>query len=159
MRLLAAALLIGLAACGPSSETVQPAQHDAVAELRIEDAWAAPTPGGVEVAAGYFTAINGTVEDDALIGASSPRAARVEVHETVMQDGVMQMRPMTRAPIPAGQSLELAPGGRHLMFFEVDQPFTEGETISVSLSFERAGEVVVSFPVRRRGAQAAHDSH
>ncbi len=159
MRLLAAALLVGLAGCGPSSETVQPAQHEAVAELRIEDAWAAPTPGGVEVSAGYFTAINGTAEEDALIGASSPRAARVEVHETVMQDGVMQMRPMSRAPIPAGQSLELAPGGRHLMFFDVDQPFTEGETIPVRLRFERAGELTVSLPVHRRGPEEAHDSH
>jgi copper(I)-binding protein len=157
MRLWVSALFLSLAACGAPSEA-PPTAAESVATLRIEDAWAAPTPGGVEVSAGYLTLVNPTSTEDALIGASSARAERVEVHEMTMQDGVMQMRATARLPIGAGQLVELAPGGRHLMFYGVSQPFTEGETIPVRLTFERADAIDVSLPVRRPGAES-HDSH
>ena len=158
MRYLAAALLIALAACGQSS-TPQAEPEDR-AELYVEGAWAAPTPGGVDVAAGYLTLVNGTANDDALVGASSPRAASVAVHEMTMDGGVMQMRPAPRLALGAGQSIELAPNGRHLMFFGVTEPFAVGETIPVQLTFEHAGEIDVSLPVRRPGASSAeHREH
>lgn len=156
MRTFAVVFLLTLAACGQAAETPAAAQQQA-AQVRIENAWAAPTPGGVEVSAGYLTIVNSTGSEDALIGVSSPRAGRAEVHEMTMQDGVMQMRAMTRLPIAAGQSVTLAPGGRHLMFFDVAQPFAEGETIPVRLTFERAGAIDVSLPVRRQGA--SHTGH
>lgn len=157
MRLIAAALLLVLTACGQSAETPAAAQ-EALAQLRIENAWAAPTPGGVEVSAGYLTITNPTAADDALIGVSSPRAGHAEVHEMTMDGGVMQMRAVARLPIGAGQTLTLGPGGRHLMFFDVAQPFAEGETIPVQLRFERAGELDVSLPVRRQ-THAGHAGH
>ncbi len=152
MRPLAALLFLALAACGapPAVESSQ--------ALTVEGAWAAPTPGGVEVSAGYLTIVNGTQEEDALIGATSPRAERIEVHDMTMQDGVMQMRAMERLPLAPGESVELAPGGRHLMFFGVTQPFAEGEQIPVRLSFERAGEIDVALPVRRT-AGGVHGAH
>jgi copper(I)-binding protein len=155
MRGLAAAFLIALAACGQASE---PASVQQTEVLRLENAWASPTPGGVDVSAGYLTIVNETSAEDILLAASSPRAARVEVHEMTMQDGVMQMRAATRLAIPAGQSLALAPNGRHLMFYGVAQPFAEGETIPVRLTFERAGTLDVSLPVRRPGDPRANQS-
>lgn len=156
MRLIAAALFLALAACSPPSETagVETATQGA---LRVEDAWAAPTPGGVDVSAGYLTIANGTAEADALVGASSPRAASVEVHEMTMDGGVMQMRAVAQLEIAPGQSVSLAPGGRHLMFMGVAQPFVEGETIPVWLHFEHAGDIEVSLPVRN--AATAHAGH
>lgn len=157
MRSLAALLFVAVAACGPQTP---PAETRAEGEISIENAWAAPTPGGVTVSAGYFTIVNETDAEDRLVAASSPRAARVEIHDMVMQDGVMQMRPMEALAIAPGERVALAPGGRHLMFFGVSQPFTEGETIPVRLVFEAAGERELSLPVRRPGAQnAAHESH
>ena len=153
MRFLAAALMIALAACGQTSERA--AQQAPVAALRVDNAWAAPTPGGVDVSAGYLMLVNATAAEDVLVGVSSPRAARVEVHEMTMQDGVMQMRAVERLAVPAGGSIELAPSGRHLMFYGVAQPFAEGEAIPVRLTFERAGEMDVSLPVRRPGASHA----
>jgi periplasmic copper chaperone A len=153
MRILAAALFVALAACGQPSEA--PVQEAPAAVLHVENAWAAPTPGGVDVSAGYLTLVNDTAAEDALLGASSPRAERVEVHEMTMDGGVMQMRAVARLAIAPGQSIELAPNGRHLMFYGVTQPFAAGETIAVRLTFERAGEIDVSLPVRRPGASTA----
>jgi copper(I)-binding protein len=152
MRLFIAALaVLGLAACSPSQPP--PARS---AGLRIEAAWASPTPGGVTVSAGYMTIVNDGDAGDALLAASSPRAASVEVHTMSMEGAVMQMRPAGPLPIPARQSVTLAPNGLHLMFMGVTQPFAEGEEIPVRLSFEHAGAVDVSLPVRRQ-APAADD--
>lgn len=160
MKYLAAAFLIALAACGQASQPAPGEQQAPVAVLHVENAWAAPTPGGVDVSAGYLTMVNGAATDDALLSASSPRAERVEVHEMTIDSGVMQMRAVARLVIPAGQTAELAPNGRHLMFYGVTQPFAVGETIQVRLTFEHAGEVDVSLPVRRAGvAGAEHNQH
>jgi copper(I)-binding protein len=110
--------------------------------------------------AGYLTLVNDSANADHLLSASSPRAERVEVHEMTMEGGVMQMRAVERLAIGPGQSIELAPNGRHLMFYGVTQPFAAGETILVRLTFEHAGAIDVSLPVRRLGASAAaHNRH
>jgi copper(I)-binding protein len=159
MRPLAAALIVALTACGQPSEA--PATQEApAAVVHVESAWAAPTPGGVDVSAGYLTLVNDTAAEDALLSVSSPRAERVEVHEMTMEGGVMQMRAVARLAIPSGQSIELAPNGRHLMFYGVTQPFAVGETIAVRVTFEHAGEIDVSLPVRRPSASTEdHDGH
>jgi copper(I)-binding protein len=160
MRRLAAALFVALTGCGQSSETPTAAQEAPAAVLHVENGWAAPTPGGVDVSAGYLTLVNDSANADHLLSASSPRAERVEVHEMTMEGGVMQMRAVERLAIGPGQSIELAPNGRHLMFYGVTQPFAAGETILVRLTFEHAGAIDVSLPVRRLGASAAaHDRH
>ena len=158
--MLAATLFIALAACGQAAQAPAAAQSQTARTVRIENAWAAPTPGGVDVSAGYLTIANGSGAEDVLLSASSARASRVEVHEMSMVDGVMQMRPVARLAISAGQSIELAPNGRHLMFYGVRPPFAAGETIPVRLVFERAGTIDVSLPVRRPGAShSGHSSH
>lgn len=69
-----------------------------------------------------------------------------------MNGAVMQMRAVERLEIAAGQDVQLGPGGMHLMFFGVTEPFAEGQTIPVHLVFETAGAVDVNLPVNRRGA-------
>jgi copper(I)-binding protein len=65
-----------------------------------------------------------------------------------MEGEVMKMRQVTNGiEIPAGQTVELKPGGLHLMFFKVSEPFQEGATVNVTLTFERAGAVDVALPV------------
>jgi copper(I)-binding protein len=156
MRTLLVALALGLTACGaPAQTAAQTAQLPAT--LRIEHAWAAPTPGGVDVSAGYFTIVNGTAQADRLLSATSSRAARLELHEMIMDGDVMRMRAVEALTIPAGGSIELTPSGRHLMFFGVTQAFVEGESIAVRLTFEHAGAIDVSLPVRRQ--TATHSQH
>lgn len=156
MRMILIALAL-VAACTPAPQDAAPAAEAQTGRLEIRDAWAAPTPNGVDVAAGYLTVINGAAEADRLVSAESPRAGRVEVHEMIMDGDVMRMRRAEALVIGAGEQANLEPGGRHLMFYEVAQPFTEGEEIAVRLQFERAGAVDVALPVRRAGA--GHGGH
>jgi copper(I)-binding protein len=126
--------------------------------LAIEEAWAAPTPAGVDVSAGYLTIVNGTAAEDHLLGATSPRAERVELHEMSMDGAVMRMRPVDTLTIAPGEHVELGPGGMHLMFYGVTEPFTEGQDIPVQLTFETAGAINVTLPVRR-AAPESHATH
>ncbi len=151
-------LVLLAVACGPSPREEAAQETSVAAEVVLHDAWAAPTPAGVDVAAGYLTISNGTGGNDRLLNATSPRAERVEVHEMAMDGAVMQMRPAPQLEIPAGQDVQLAPGGMHLMFYGVTAPFVEGQEIPVQLSFETAGTIDVSLPVRRIGAGAEHSA-
>jgi copper(I)-binding protein len=66
----------------------------------------------------------------------------MQIHEMAMIDGVMKMRELPEGlPIPAGRSVTLTPGGYHVMFMDLAQPLVQGETVDLTLLFERAGEV------------------
>lgn len=137
------------AACGQTQSPAPTAPQEAAATLELRDAWAAPTPGGVDVSAGYLTIANGTSAEDHLITASSARAERVEIHEMTMDEaGVMRMRAVNSLAVPSGEEINLGPGGLHLMFFGVTQPFALGEEIPVTLTFANAGAIDVVLPVR-----------
>lgn len=159
MRALLPLLFVLIAtACGAPASTSSAHEMHGGAALSVDAAWAAPTPAGVDVAAGYLTIHNPTNAADHLLSATSARAERVEVHEMTMDGAVMRMRPLTRLEIPAHGEVRLGPGGNHLMFFGVTEPFAQGQTIEVRLVFETAGAVDVSLPVRR-SAPASHNAH
>lgn len=128
-------------------------------DIAISEPWAAATPRGARVAAGYMTVSNHAARGDTLVSASSPRASRVEVHEMSMDGAMMRMRRMPSLALPAGGAVVLAPGGKHLMFIAISRPFVEGETIPVRLEFERAGIVTISLPVRARTTTRGGDDH
>lgn len=124
--------------------------------LAIANAWALVSPKGAKVAAGYFVVANGGIESDRLISATSPRAARAEIHEIVVEGNVAKMRPVAAGiEVPPGGSAMLKEDGLHVMFIDVDAPFTEGETIPVTLTFEKAGNVDVTMKVKRGGQNVA----
>jgi len=123
------------------------------AQVEIGQPWARATAPGAKVAAGYMTIRNKAASADRLVGASSPAAARMETHVTVRDGDIMRMREVKGYDIPAGGSFELKPGGPHLMFVDIKQPFREGDRIPVTLEFEKAGEVRVDFPVARLTGQ------
>lgn len=125
--------------------------------ITLMNGWASVTPGGVAVSAGYVEIANTGGEADRLVSASSPRAGRVEIHEMSMTGGVMQMRALDGLDIPVGATVALAQGGNHLMFEDVTAPFVVGETIPVTLHFEKAGDISVSLPVQRLPAHS--DGH
>jgi hypothetical protein len=128
----------------------------AASTLAIANAWALVSPKGAKVAAGYFVVANGGVETDRLIAAASPRAARTEIHEVTLDGKVAKMRPVTSGiDVPPGGSATLKEDGLHVMFIDVDTPFTEGETIPVTLTFEKAGNVDVTMKVKRGGLNVA----
>ena len=127
------------------------------ADLTLDSAFSRATLPNQPVGAGYLTITNSSGEADKLISAESPDIAEhVEIHEMAMQDGVMKMRELPDGlEIPAGGSLELKPGGYHLMFMDLKGPLTEGETLTVKLNFENAGEMEVELPVAASKAEQA----
>lgn len=106
------------------------------------------------VAGGFVTITNAGDADDTLIGAASSVAGHMEVHEMAMDGDVMRMRELADGlPIPAGETVTLKPGGYHMMFMELQQPLVKGDVVSVILTFEKAGEVTMDFPVIDRPAR------
>lgn len=115
----------------------------------------APLPG-TDVAVGYLTLSNGTDGDLTIGSARSPQFDRVEFHESIETDGVAQMRRIPSLVVPAGGTLKLEPGGRHLMLIGPDDGMVPGR--SVSIVFESAtGEVIVRAELRSRLAR--EDNH
>lgn len=103
---------------------------------------------GQPVGGGFVTITNKGASDDRLVSATSDRAGEVQLHEMAMQGDVMKMRQLPDGiPVPAGQTVELVPGGLHLMFFKVAEPFQQGQSVKVTLTFEKAGNVDVVLPV------------
>jgi copper(I)-binding protein len=136
-----------------AAAVAQPAQAPIKAgALQIEAPWLRATPGGAKVGAGYLRITNTGSEADRLTGASMPLAARGEVHEMTMQNGVMHMGPLAQGlAIPPGKTVELKQGGFHLMFVDLKGALKQGEKVDVTLTFEKAGSVTVPFPVQGTG--------
>jgi len=129
------------------------AQQVKTGDLVLDHAWARATPAGAKVGGGYLTIENKGATPDKLIGASSPAAGKIEVHETAMKNGVATMRPVQGGlSISPGQSVSLAPGGYHLMMMELKGPLKKGDKVPVTLAFEKAGQINVTFDVQGVGA-------
>lgn len=143
-RLLAATLAAALAFAASASS-----------QISVERAWVRAMPPGARVGGGYLTIHNRSAVGDRLVGASSPAAERVELHEHLREGQVIRMRAVSGFDVPANGRFELKPGGAHLMFVSVRRPFAEGARIPVKLTFEKAGEVAVEFHVGRLGGSAA----
>jgi hypothetical protein len=123
-------------------------------DLVISQAWSRATPGGAKVGGGYLTIENKGASPDRLIGGSADAAGRVEVHEMAMNNGVMTMRPLDKGlTIEPGKTVKLAPGGYHLMIFDLKSQLKQGDKLPVTLEFEKAGKVTVSLDVEGVGAQ------
>src|SRR5258707_10132271 len=121
------------------------AQEVKAGDLVINQAWSRATPGGAKIGGGYLTIENKGSTPDRLIGGSADVAGKVEVHEMAMNNGVMTMRPLEKGlAIEPGQTVKLAPGGYHLMMFDLKSPLKRGEKLPVTLEFEKAGKVQVS---------------
>lgn len=115
----------------------------------VEDAYARASTPTAKSGAAFMVLMNTSDQDDRLIGAKSDVAARVELHtHREIADGVMKMMEVEEGfVIPAGGSHMLARGGDHVMFMGLNEPFTDGDTVAVTLVFEHAGEVAVEIPV------------
>jgi periplasmic copper chaperone A len=135
------AALLALAACDS-----QPIQHTPMAPtVRL-----AAVPG--RPAAGYFELI---VDGDlgALVSVTSPQARRVEMHETMSAGNMTSMHPLARIPVRGGERLIFAPGGRHLMLFDMDPAVRPGSEIALVLNFERGPPRALSATATSAGGE------
>ncbi|WP_295559357.1 DUF1775 domain-containing protein [uncultured Hyphomicrobium sp.] len=131
-----------------------------VGSLAVEGAWSRATPDGAKVGAGYLTIRNTGTAADTLVSVETPVAGRGEIHDMTMTDGVMRMRRLAEGlEIPAGGSVELKPGGMHLMLMELKQPLVEGGSVPVKLIFKSGAVADVTLSVRGLGAQGDDGGH
>ena len=138
--------LILIAASATLVAACQPPVEDAAPAVEIVDLTCRPTPNGRDITACFATFTAAT--HDRLIAASSPNADDVQVHEVRTDNGLMVMREMENGlALPAGEAVQLRPGGDHIMVVGVRTPLVEGDRLSLVLTFERAGEIGVRAPV------------
>ena len=123
-------------------------------DLVISQAWTRATPKGAKTGGGYLTIENKGTAPDTLLGGSADIAGSVQVHEMSMDNGVMKMRPLDKGlTIEPGKTVKLAPGGYHLMMMDLKSPLKKGDKLPITLEFEKAGKVQLSFDVQGVGAQ------
>lgn len=153
-----AQIQVAQAAAGHNGHQAAPASATApdvvkIGALQIETPWSRATPNAAKVAAGYMRITNTGSTPDWLTGGTFSRAARMEIHDMAVKDGVMTMRPRPEGvEILPGQSITLAPGGYHAMFMGLKAPLKEGETVSGTLEFRHAGKAEVTYTVRSLAA-------
>lgn len=151
---LLSAAMVSAATIGPSY-----AQDFELGEVLISHPWSRATPATAQTGAGYMTISNNGAESDTLVEFSSPIASRIEVHEMTMDGTIMRMRPVPQVEISPGESVELKPGGLHLMMMGLQEPLVQGQSVPVTLRFEHAGQITVELGVEGMGASAAGADH
>ena len=104
------------------------------AQVVVEDAWVRATVPGQPVAAAYLKIRSAQTAH--LVAVRTPVTARAEVHEMRLESGIMRMRPVTRLELPAGRTVELKPGGYHLMLMNIEKPLRSGEVVPITLVIE-----------------------
>jgi len=135
-----------------------------VGSIEIDQPWSRATPKGAKVAGGYLTIKNTGSAPDRLVGGTFAGAGSVSVHEMSMEGGVMKMREMGGGlEIKPGATVELRPGGNHLMLMDMSRSLDKGDRVKGTLVFEKAGTVDIEYAVeapgatpKQQGGQAAH---
>lgn len=161
MRITSPRVLLGLALAALTCLALAGRAADAPASrstVTTQDAWLRATPPGATVAAGYLTLIGGE-RPARLVGASCECAARVELHATVDQGGMMSMRPVAGVDVPAHGRVALAPMGTHLMLIGLGAPLVAGQRVRLVLSFADGSKVPVEATVRAAGALPEDGGH
>lgn len=123
-----------------------------VGNLVIDHLWSRPTTTGMPTGVAYLSITNKGPQEDELIAAHTPVAARVEFHRTSLEQGMARMRPAGALLVPPGSTLIAEPGGLHLMLVDLKSPLIAGTTLPLVLKFRIAGEITVSLRV------APHDT-
>ena len=127
------------------------AQEAKVGSIKIENAYVRATAPG-QPAAGAFMKIDNSGAADQLLSASSPAAGEVQLHQMSMEGNVMKMGQVKDIAVPANGSVDLKPGGYHIMLMNIKAPLKAGDTVPVKLKFAKAGEVEVKLPVNAVGS-------
>jgi copper(I)-binding protein len=126
--------------------------------LRLEDAWVRALPPTQRMTAAYVSVVNDSDKAETIVGARTSVSATTEIHVSREVDGYMRMEPLKALELPAGQRVELAPGGIHLMLMGMAEMPAPGSRVDLCLLLDSGGEVCTSAAVQR-GPEITEDSH
>jgi periplasmic copper chaperone A len=131
----------------------------ALAQVNVSSAWARSTVPGQGGTGAFMTLVSR--DGGKLIGAASPVAGVVELHEMAMENNVMKMRAIPSLDLPAGREVQLKPGGYHVMLLDLKRPLKVGEKVQVELRLETRDGKRVTQPVEVevRSTAPGQDSH
>lgn len=155
MKTLVTVAAFGLAVLVSTAVT---AGHE---HIQVSAAWSREVPPVSDVGVVYFTVSNHGHVIDRLVGISTPKARKAEMHTSSMEDGVMKMRRLEAIEVSPGEPAVFQPGGNHGMLMQLTSPLVKGERFPLTLQFERAGAVQVMVEVKHIGAMSAgsHSEH
>ncbi len=151
-------ILLGMLALMP----VGAEAHDyRLGAIKIDHPWALATPKGAKVGGGYMKITNNGSTPDRLIALTSPTADRLVIHSQTTENGIAKMRLVEGGlEIKPGETVELKPGGLHIMFEQLREPLVQATRVKGTLVFEKAGTVDVEYAVQAMGKQSApEDNH
>ncbi len=148
----AAAFALALAQL--SAPAAQAEDYD-LGSIHIAQPWSRATPKGATSGAGYMTITNKGTTPDRVSCVSSDVSAQCQIHSMTMEGGVMKMRPVEGGlEIKPSETVTLKPSGFHVMLVSLKHPLETGQTVKVTLKFDKAGTVDVEYPVLAIGATA-----
>ena len=130
------------------------ARDYALGNLRIEHPYARPTPPGARTGGAYLTIRNVGNAPDRLLRVVSPAAGAVELHTMTMDGNLLKMRAIAALDIPAGGTVTLGTGGYHVMLIDLARPLAKGDSVPLTLTFDKAGTIDVVADVEAVGAAA-----
>lgn len=132
----------------------------AMAEIHLMDAWARPTIGNSKNGAAYLKMNNHGNTDDVLLGASADVSKKLELHTHIKDGDVMRMRQVVGGiKVKAGELVELAPGGFHIMMMSMKKKLSVGDSFPLTLVFKRGGEMRVDVHVKKPSMSSGHSQH
>jgi copper(I)-binding protein len=118
-----------------------------VKDLTIGHPWARATIGTMKTSVVYVTFVNDGKVSDRLLKVSTPLAASASIHESTKEGDVVHMRDVSAVDLPAGKTVELKPGGLHIMLMGLKQPLKDGDMFPLTLTLADEGEVPVEVMV------------
>ncbi len=151
MKTIYAALALTFGLLGIGSAVAQSNQ------IVVEKAWARATPKMAVTGGAYLTMTNRGPSEDRLLNVTSPVAEKIQFHTMAIDNGVAKMAQLPAVELPPGVPVALKPGGIHMMLLRLKRPLAEGESIPLTLTFEKAGAVEVE--ARVLGIAATGDTN
>jgi periplasmic copper chaperone A len=143
---------LALALCSFLTAHSAAARNYETATLHIAQPWARATAAGIADGAVYMTIRNKGRAPDSLLSATAEVAEKTELHETVMSQGMIEMRPVPEIKIAAGKTVKIHPGGLHIMLVNLKHPLKAGERFPMTLHFAHAGDVKVEVVISKAAA-------
>ena len=120
-----------------------------IAELDIHNAWIKNLPPAVPVRAGYMTIRNAQANAVSIIAIRSDAFASVEIHRSIAEDGMMRMEPVLNLTIEPDSTVQLAPGGLHLMMMNPAEPTKPGDVLQIVIELDDGSTQSLNMTVKK----------
>lgn len=133
--------------------------HGGANPIKVEDAYVRAVPPGSKASASFMKITNKDKVDHSLVVAESGVATNVELHTHIHKDGMMMMRQVKKIDLPAGKTVELKPGGLHVMLIGLTKQIKPGDQVNLTLIYENGKKTRLTAPVKKIGGGHMNHKH